>query len=203
MPGYEAFLLVTLIPATATWVNAFITHFLSKPALGAEELDTAPRTQVKVNIVRRGFPLVSNAQPPPTQLPSDGGAPVVAMRHEALSSRGLFRKIRKISKEPGWSWTQLCAAEADLFPKVNRDLSNVKLLAQLCALLLNNRKSLVTDHKQAPPPCEVSLAIGVYGDGYPPRGRPNVNMKFALIDQSGQLFRTCLVVVTSPAAHPC
>ena len=76
---YEAFLLVTPIPATATWVNAFITHFPSKHTLGAEELDTAPRTQVKVNIVRRHLPPVSNAQPPPTQSPSNGGAAVVAM----------------------------------------------------------------------------------------------------------------------------
>ena len=30
--------------------------------------------------------------------------------------------------------------------------------------------------------------IGVYGDGYTTRGRPNVRMNFALIDQSGQLF---------------
>ena len=37
------------------------------------------------------------------------------------------------------------------------------------------------------PLAEVTLAIGVYGDGYTLRGRPNVNMKFALIYQTGGL----------------
>ena len=49
-------------------------------------------------------------------------------------------------------------------------------------------KSLLTDHRQHPPPYELTLAIDVYGDGCTPRGRPNVNMKFALVGQYWQFF---------------
>ena len=91
-----------------------------------------------------------------------------------------------------------------MFPKNNRDLSNVRLLAQLSSLLLNNSKGLVAEHTQSPPlHSEITLAVGVYGDGYKGRGRPNVNMKFAWIDQTGVCSRTHQIVEIYHTVHQC
>ena len=76
----------------------------------------------------------------------------ILLRHEGIGSHALFRKMRRATREPGWSWTELRAAKADRFPKIYRELSNVRLLAQLSGLLLSNSKGLVAGHRQAPPP---------------------------------------------------
>ena len=125
---HEAFLCSTPVPATETWVHAFIIHFPSDPDVPAKELDATPRTKVKVNIVRCCLPPAAKPKPPPIKSPSGGGVEAVALRHKAIGSQTLFRKMRHVSKEPGWSWTQLRSRGGHV-PYVNRGLPYIKLLA--------------------------------------------------------------------------
>ena len=60
--------------------------------------------------------------------------------------------MRRAIQEPGWSWTELRAAEVEMFSNIDSETSIVRLLAQLSDLLLNKRKGLVATQRQPPPP---------------------------------------------------
>ena len=153
----DAFLLFTAIRVTNTGVNAFIIHFHSHRALSAKNLDGAVRMRVKANIVRRRLALVAASKTRPSTVPAAKAPPAplaaIVLPHERRGSQALFWKMRRTTGEPGWSWTELRAAKANMFPKNNRQLLNVKLLAQLSGLLLHKRKGLVAGHRQYPHPC--------------------------------------------------
>ena len=70
-------------------------------------------------------------------------------------------------------------------PAVDYSLDNRKLLPQLCHLLLQKGGSLAAQGRQKPPPPHATLTLGLYVDGYQPRGRPNINTKIGIIDFQG------------------
>ena len=73
-------------------------------------------------------------------------------------------------------------------PAVDYSLDNRKLLPQLCHLLLQKCGSLAAQGRQKPPPPHATLTLGLYADGYQPRGRPNINTKISIIDFQGHRF---------------
>ena len=62
----------------------------------------------------------------------------------------------------------------------------MKLLGQICKLLLDNNATLYGEHRLLP--SRVELALFVFADGYNPRGRPDVTYKVALVDLLGVLW---------------
>ena len=79
--------------------------------------------------------------------------------------------------------------EEDLhLPAVDYSLDNRKLLPQLCHLLLQKCGSLAAQGRHRPPPHHATLTLGLYADGYQPRGRPNINTKISIIDFQGHWF---------------
>ena len=96
LSGMEAFLLVTPIPATETWVNAFITQFPSERALSAKDLDGAVRTTVKTNVVRRRLGPVAAYKTCSSTAASPKTPPAaIILRHEGIGPQALFRKMRQ------------------------------------------------------------------------------------------------------------
>ena len=92
----EAFLLVISIPATETWVNAFITRFPSKRDLSAEDLHGAVRTMVEANVVRRRLGPVAASRTRFSTAPSPKAPPAaIILCHEGIGSQALFRKMRR------------------------------------------------------------------------------------------------------------
>ena len=73
-------------------------------------------------------------------------------------------------------------------PAVDYSLDIRKLLPQLCHLLLQNCGSLAAQGRHKPPPPHATLTLGLYADGYQPRGRPNINTKISIIDFQGHWF---------------
>ena len=68
------------------------------------------------------------------------------------------------------------------------DLSNSRLLPQLCHLLLQKSGTLAAQGRRGPPPQQATLTLGLYADGYQPSGRPNVNTKICIIHFVGDRF---------------
>ena len=81
-------------------------------------------------------------------------------------------------------------AEQELLhlPAVEYSLSNSTLLPELCHLLLQKSGTLAVQGRRDPPPQQATLTLGLYVDGYQPKGRPNVNTKICLIDFAGDWF---------------
>ena len=74
-------------------------------------------------------------------------------------------------------------------PAVDYSLDNRKLLPQLCHLHLQKCGSLAAQGRQKPPPSShATLTLGLYANGYQPRGRPNINTKTSIIDFQGHWF---------------
>ena len=73
-------------------------------------------------------------------------------------------------------------------PAVDYSMEKRKLLPQLCHLLLQKCGSLAAQGWQKPPPPHATLTLGLYADGYEPRGSPNINTKISIIDFQGHWF---------------
>ena len=65
---------------------------------------------------------------------------------------------------------------------VDYSLTSIKLLPQMCHLLLQNTGLVVSQGRQAPPPQHAALTVGLHADCYQPHGRLNINTKISLID---------------------
>ena len=87
-------------------------------------------------------------------------------------------------------------------PAVDYSLSNSRLLPKLCHLLLQKSGTLAVQGYRDPPPQLATLTLGLYADGYQPRGRPKVNTKICIIDFAGDWFPssghvpTCTDIIT-------
>ena len=79
-------------------------------------------------------------------------------------------------------------AEDRALPAFDRALSNTSLLVQIVAFLLGGCGKLVATGRKDPLAPNAHLVLGVYADGYTPRGRGNVNTKVCVIDMEGSLF---------------
>ena len=66
-------------------------------------------------------------------------------------------------------------------PAVDYSLSNNRLLPELCHLLLQKSGTLAVQGHSDPPPQQATLTLGLYADGYLPRGRPNVKTEICII----------------------
>ena len=67
-------------------------------------------------------------------------------------------------------------------------LDNRNLLPPLCHPLLQKCGSLAAQGWQKPPPPHATPTLGLYTDGYQPRGHPNINTKISIIDFQGHWF---------------
>ena len=71
---------------------------------------------------------------------------------------------------------------------VESSLSNIRLLQELCHLLLQKSGTPVVQGRKDPSPQQATVTLRLYADGYQPRGRPNVNTQIFSIDFPGDWF---------------
>ena len=71
---------------------------------------------------------------------------------------------------------------------VECSLRNSTLLPDLCHLLLQKSRTLAVQVRKDRPPQQATLTLGLYADGYQPRGRPNANTKICIINFVGDWF---------------
>ena len=93
-----------------------------------------------------------------------------------------------LQRGAGWCMVALRQPELLHLPAVDYSLSNSRHLAQLCHLLLQKSGTLAVQGLRDPPPQQATLTLGLYADGYQPKGRPNVNTKICIIDFAGNWF---------------
>ena len=129
--------------------------------------------------------------------PSTPGAPkptlvkgedLLYLRHTGLASARVLRAVHRLQLDSGWLMERLHQAEDRALPAFDRALSSTSLLVQIVAFLLGGCGKLVATSGKDPPPPNANLVLGVYADGYRPRGRGNVNTKSCVIDMEGLLF---------------
>ena len=73
-------------------------------------------------------------------------------------------------------------------PQFNYDIENHKLMVAVVAHLLKDSEPLIGRGRSSTPPGQCTLSLAIFCDGITPRGRPNVNIKAALVDLGGTLF---------------
>ena len=100
----------------------------------------------------------------------------------------VLRALHRLQLDSGWSMERLHQAEDRALPAFDRVLSNTSLLLQIVVFLLGGCGKLVATGRKDPPPPNANLVLGVYADGYRPRGRGNVNTKVCVIDMEGSFF---------------
>ena len=77
----------------------------------------------------------------------------------------------------GWSMVALRQQELLHLPAVEYSLTKSRVLPELCHLLLQKSGTLAVQGRRDPSPQQATPNLGLYADGYQPRGRPNVNTK--------------------------
>ena len=144
---------------------------------------------------RAGVRMARHKLKPPN--PSTPGAPkptlvqgddVLYLRHIGVASARVLRALHILQLDSGWSMEHLHQAEDRALPAFDRALSNMSLLVQIVAFLLGGCGKLVAIGRKDPPPPNANLVLGVFADGYRPRGSGNVNTKVCVIDMEGSLF---------------
>ena len=110
------------------------------------------------------------------------------LRHQGLASLRVVRALNRLQPRFGWTVERLHQAEDARLPCFDRSLQNSSLLAQIVGTLFGGSGRCVGLGRNQPPPPNCVLSLGVYADGYRPRGRGNVNVKVCLIDEGGSLF---------------
>ena len=119
---------------------------------------------------------------PPQPSPID----LLRLRHEALASKRVPKTLNRV--QPGWSIEQLRRLEDIILPQFNYDTKNYKLLVAVVAHLLKESGPLIGRGRSSRPPGQCTLSLAIFCDGITPRGRPNVNIKAALVDLGGTLI---------------
>ena len=185
----EAFASICPIPADQFMVSAFAMNFPTATPLQAKDLDQLQRPPSGTfTVVRRSpGPLPTTQATSVTQAPECQAA-ALRLRHEHVVPAAVLRTLDHLQPGVGWSMVALRQQEDLHLPAVDYSLDNRKLLPQLCHLLLQKCGSLAAQGRQKPPPTHATLTLGLYADGYQPRGRPNINTKISIIDFQGHWF---------------
>ena len=110
------------------------------------------------------------------------------LRHEHVVPAAVLQTLDRLQLGAGWSMVALRQQGLLHLPAVDYSLSNSTLLPQLCHLLLQKSGTLAVQGRRDPPPQQATLTLGLYADGYQPRGCPNVNNKICIIDFAGDWF---------------
>ena len=90
--------------------------------------------------------------------------------------------------QSGWSIERLRELEKRTLPQFNYDIENHKFLVSVVAHLLKESGPLIGRGRSSTPPGQCTLSLAIFCDRISPRGRPNVNIKVALVDLGGTLF---------------
>ena len=181
-----AFLLPNVV--TSDWVATHGRLFLGEEPTSIQALQDlrqqAPRgVRVALHIL---------CHPPPSsealQEPQIAEQDLLYLRHQGLVSVRVVGALNNL--QPGFRWTveRLHLAEDTPIPFFDRSLQNSSLMAQIVGTLLGGSSRCLGLRLNQPPPPNCVLSLGVYADGYRPRGRGNVNIKVCLIDEGGSLF---------------
>ena len=185
----EAFAFIIPQPVSADWVVTYGRLFPEEPPTTVQVLDSMRKA------APAGVRVARHKLKPPN--PSTPGAPkptlvqgedVLYLRHIGLASAHVLRALHRLQPNSGWSMERLHQAEYRALPAFDRALSNTSLLVQIVAFLLGGCGKLVATGRKDPPPPNANLVLGVYADGYRPRGRGSVNTKVCVIDMEGSLF---------------
>ena len=110
------------------------------------------------------------------------------LRHEHVVPAAVLQTLDRLQPGAGWSVVALRQQEVLHLPAVEYSLSNSRLLPELCHLLLQKSGTLAVQGRRDPSPQQATLTLGLYADGYQPRGCPNVNTKICIIDFAGDWF---------------
>ena len=110
------------------------------------------------------------------------------LRHEHVVPAVVVQTLDRL--QPGVGWSMVALRQHDLLHllAVDYSLSSRGLLPELCHLLLHKSGTLAVQGRRDPPPQQATLILGLYANGYQPRGRPNINTKICVIDFAGDWF---------------
>ena len=170
------------------WDEAYTREFPEDKAMPLNEIKQRgiPKTEgVTLYKCRlRGQEIQSNHSTsiPPQTLPSD----LLRLRHELLASKRVLKTLNRV--QLGWSIERYQGLENIILPQFKYDTENHKLLVSVVAHLLKEFGPLIGKGRCSTPPGQCTLSLAMFCDGITPRGRPNVNMKAALVDLGGTLF---------------
>ena len=185
----EAFAFIIPQPVSANWVVTYGRLFPEDPPTTVQVLDSMRKA------APAGVRVARHKLKPPN--PSTPGAPkptpvqgedLLYLRHTGLACARVLRALHRLQPDSGWSMERLHQAEDRALPAFDRAMSNTSLRVQIVAFLLGVCGKLVATGCKDPPPPNANLVLGVYSDGYRPRGRGNVNTKVFVIDMEGSLF---------------
>ena len=184
----EAFASICPVSANQFMVSAFILNFPRPPPLDCKELDNLPRPPTGiVRVVRRPMgPLPPKSAIPLPQCPKARAA--MLLGHEHVLPPAVLQTLDPLRPGAGCSMVALRQQELLHLPAVDYSLSNSRLLAKLCHLLLQKSATPAVQGRRDPPPQQANLTLGLYADGYQPGGRPNVDTKICIIDFVGDWF---------------
>ena len=179
----EAFASICPIPADHFMVSAFAMNFPTATPLQAKDLDQLQRPQSGTfTVVRRSLgPLPTTQATSVTQAPQCQAA-ALRLRHEDVVPVAVLRTLDYLQPWVGWSTVALRQQQDLHLSAVDYSLDNRKFLPQLCHLLLQKCGWLAAQGRQKPPQPHATLTLGLYADGYEPRGRPNISTKMSIID---------------------
>ena len=184
----EAFASICPVPANQFMAWACILNFPGATPLDCRELDTLPRPPTGIVQVVR-CPMGRVPPNPAGTVPQCPQAPAaVLMRHEHVVPAAVLQTLDRLQPGAGWSMVALRQHELLHLPAVDYSLSNSRVLPELSHLLLQKSGTLAVQGHRDPPPQQATLTLGLYADGYQPRGRPNVNTKICTIDFAGDWF---------------
>ena len=167
-------------------VSAFI--FPGAAPLNCNELDNLPRPPTgTVQFVRRPMgPLPPNPASPVPQCPKAPAA--LLFRHEHVVAAAVLQTLDRLQPRAWWSMVAPWQQELLHLLAVEHSLNNSKLLPESCHLLLQKSRTLAVQGRRDRPPQQATLTLGLYADGYQPRGRPNANTKICIINFVGDWF---------------
>ena len=176
------------VPANQFMVSAFILNFPGATPLDCKELDNLPRPPTgTVWLVRRPM----GRLPPNSagRLPRCPKAPAAMLqRHDHVVPAALLQTLDLLQPGAGWSMVALAQQKVLHLPAVEYSVTNSRLLQELWHVLLQKSGTLPVQGRRDPPPHQATLTLGLYADGYQPKGRPNVNTKICIIDFVGDCF---------------
>ena len=132
----------------------------------------------------RGQEIQGNPSTPKPHQPSLSA--LLRLRHEALASKRVLKTLNRV--QPGSSIERLRGLENIILPQVNYNTDNHKLLVAVDTHLLKESGPLIGRGRSSTPPGQCTLSLAIFCDTITPRGRPNVNIKAALVDLGATLF---------------
>ena len=164
------------------WEEVYTREFPAAKAMSLNEIEQRrlPKTEgVTLYKCRlRGQEIQSNpsTSEPPRPSPSD----LLRLWHDALASKRVLKTLNGVQHH--WSIERWRGLENIILPQFDYDTENHKLLAAVVAHLLKESGPLIGKGRSSTPPGQCTLSLAIFCDGITPRGRPNVNIKAALVD---------------------